>query len=148
MAESAGRARRSGRSGRLVAVGPAGAAADRWKAAFFLLAAVALVGGVTWALLGSSLFVVRSVQVYDPGNSRLGLPGFAAMPMPRHQVRVATGIKNGTPLIRVDTAVVRHQVAAITAVQSVTVRRSWPDAVVISVVPRTAGVHRSGQPGL
>ncbi len=111
---------------------------DRWKTAFFLLAAVALIGGVTWALLGSSLFVVRSVQVYDSGNSSMGLPGFSPMPVARHQVRVASGIKIGTPLIRVDTAAVRQRVAAITAVQSVTVRRSWPDAVVISVVPRTA----------
>jgi cell division protein FtsQ len=123
----AGRVR--GRGGRL---------ADRWKTAFFLLAAVALVGGVTWALLGSSLFVVRSVQVYDSGNSSIGLPGFVPMPVPRHQVLAATGIKIGTPLILVDTAAVRQRVAAITAVQSVTVRRSWPDAVVISVVPRTA----------
>jgi cell division protein FtsQ len=103
-----------------------------------LLAAIALVGGVTWALLGSSLLVVRSVQVYDSGNSSMGLPGFSAMPVARHQVLVATGIKKGTPLIRVDTAQVRRRVAAITAVQSVTVRRSWPDGVVISVVPRTA----------
>ena len=138
VAESAGRVRRSGRSGRSGRGRPGrGGRRDRWKAAFFLLAVVALVGGVTWALLGSSLFVVRSVQVYNAGNSRLDLAGFAAMPMPRNQVLVATGIKKGTPLIRVDTGVVRHQVAAITAVQSVTVRRSWPDAVVISVVPRT-----------
>ena len=127
----AGRAgRKGGRGGRR--------RTDRWKTAFFLLTAVALVGGVTWALLGSSLFVVRSVHVYDSGNSSMALPGFAAMPVPRNQIRVATGIKIGMPLIRVETAQVRRRVAAITAVQSVTVRRSWPDAVVISVVPRTA----------
>jgi cell division protein FtsQ len=96
---------------------------------------VALVGGVAWALLGSSLFVVRSVQVYNAGNSSLGLAGYTALPMPREQVLAATGLKIGTPLIRVDTGVVRHDVGAITAVQSVTVRRSWPDAVVISVIP-------------
>lgn len=131
--ERSGRSGRPGRSGR----GRGGQRRDRWKAAFFLLTVVALVGGVTWALLGSSLFVVRSVQLYNVGNSSLGLAGFAAMPMPRQQVLAATGIKIGTPLVRVDTGVVRHRVAAITAVQSVTVRRSWPDAVVISVVPRT-----------
>jgi cell division protein FtsQ len=110
---------------------------DRWKAAFFLLAVIALVGGVAWALLGSSLFVVRSVQVYNSGTANLGLAGFAPLPVPTQQVKVATGIKIGTPLIRVDTGAVRHQVASITAVQSVTVRRSWPDAVVIAIVPRT-----------
>ncbi|HXS65147.1 MAG TPA: FtsQ-type POTRA domain-containing protein [Streptosporangiaceae bacterium] len=136
----AGRVGRAGRAGRAGRKGGRGGRrrTDRWKTAFFLLTAVALVGGVTWALLGSSLFVVRSVHVYDSGNSSMALPGFAAMPVPRNQIRVATGIKIGMPLIRVETAQVRRRVAAITAVQSVTVRRSWPDAVVISVVPRTA----------
>lgn len=134
-AERAGRAGRAGQDGR---VGRRGRRPDRWKTAFFLLAAVALIGGVTWALLGSSLFVVRSVQVYDSGNLSMGLPGFAPMPVPLPQVRAAAGIKIGTPLVRVDTALVRQKVAAITAVQSVTVRRSWPDAVIITVVPRTA----------
>ncbi len=36
---------------------------DPWKTSFFVVAVVALVGGVAWALLGSSFFVVRSVQV-------------------------------------------------------------------------------------
>ncbi len=93
---------------------------------------------MTWALLGSSLFVVRSVQVNDLGNSGIGLPGFPEMPVSQLEVKAATGIKIGTPLVRVDTSLVRRKVAAITAVQSVTVRRSWPDAVVIFVVPRTA----------
>lgn len=136
-AQAAERVRLSGRSGRRDRGSRGGRRRDRWKAAFFLLTVVALVGGVAWALLGSSLFVVSSVNVYNAGNSSLGLAGFTALPMPREQVLTATGLKLGTPLIRVDTAVVRHQVGAITAVQSVTVRRSWPDAVVISVVPRT-----------
>ena len=37
---------------------------------FFGLAAVAIVAGVAWALLGSRLLVVRSVQV----TSQKGLP--------------------------------------------------------------------------
>lgn len=132
----AGGARRAGRAGRVR--GRGGRRPDRWKTAFFLLAAIALVGGVTWALLGSSFFVVRSVQFYDLGNVSMGLPGFAPMPVARQQVVDATGIKIGTPLVRVDTSAVRQRVGAITSVQSVTVRRSWPDAVLISVVPRTA----------
>src|SRR5260370_17097872 len=35
----------------------------RWKAAFFALMAAAIVVGAIWALLGSSLLVVRSVAV-------------------------------------------------------------------------------------
>ena len=118
------------------------------RLAFFLLAVVALVGGVTWALLGSSLFVVRSVQVYNAGNSRLGLAGFAAMPMPRDQVLVATGIKKGTPLIRVDTGAVpasggRDHRGPV-GHRAPVVARCGGDLG----RAQDAGVHRSGQPGL
>ena len=97
---------------------------DPWKAAFFGVAAIALVAGVLWALLGSSLFVVRSVRV----------SGGAA---PARRVLAAAKITLGTPLIRLDTAAIARRVASIRQVQSARVRRSWPDSVVISTVPRT-----------
>jgi cell division protein FtsQ len=99
---------------------------DPWRAAFFVVAVVALIGGVAWALLGSSLFVVRSVQVLGAGQ------------VPRDKVLAAAAIRIGTPLVRVDTSAVARRVAEITQVQSVRVRTSWPDAVVIMTVPRTA----------
>jgi len=99
---------------------------DRWKAAFFGLAAVALVAGVAWALLGSSFFVVRSVQTIGGGD------------IPRSQVLAAAGIVLGTPLIRVDTGAVARRVERITEVQVARVSRSWPDAVVIWTKRRTA----------
>ena len=98
---------------------------DPWKTSFFVLAVVALVGGVAWALLGSSFFVVRSVQVSGAGS------------IPRPQLLAAARVKIGTPLIRVDTAAVASRVDKITQVQSASVRRSWPDSIVIAVVPRT-----------
>ena len=97
---------------------------DRWKAAFFGVAALALVGGVAWALLGSSFFVVRSVQTIGG--------------VPRAQVLAAAGIRPGTPLIRIDTGAVARRVERITLVQVARVRRSWPDAVVIWTKRRTA----------
>lgn len=98
---------------------------DRWKAAFFGLAAAALVAGVGWALLGSSFLVVRTIRT--TGSA-----------VPSATVLRAAGIRLGTPLIRVDTAEVAHRVEGITQVQSARVTRSWPDAIVIWTKSRTA----------
>lgn len=98
---------------------------DPWRTAFFVVAFAALVGGVAWALLGSSFFVVRSVQV-----------GGAASIL-RSRVLAAAGVSIGTPLIRVDAGAVARRVDKITRVQSASVRRFWPDSIVIDVVPRT-----------
>lgn len=98
---------------------------DPWKTAFFVVAAVALVVGVAWALLGSSLFVVRSIQV--SGAGKLG----------SQRVLKAAGIKLGTPLVRVDASVAARQVTSLTRVQSARVHTSWPDSVVITTVLRT-----------
>ncbi len=98
---------------------------DRWKAAFFGLAAAGLVAGVAWALLGSSFLVVRSVRV--TGSA-----------VPRAAVLAAAGIRTGTPLIRIDTSAVARRVEHITLVQSARVTLSWPDAVVIWTRQRTA----------
>ena len=104
---------------------------DSWKTWFFVVAAFALAGGVGWALLGSSFLVVRSVQVTGLGA------------IPREKVIAAARVRIGTPLIRVDTAAVAHRIELITQVQSASVRRSWPDSVMINVVPRrpTFGVR-------
>jgi len=99
---------------------------DRWKAAFFGIAVVALAGGVAWALLGSSFFVVRSVQVTGGGG------------IPRSRVLAAAGIRIGTPLVRVDTTEVARRVERITQVQVARVSRSWPDTVRIWTRRRTA----------
>jgi cell division protein FtsQ len=93
---------------------------------FFGLAVAALAGGVAWALLGSSFFVVRVVRVTGSG------------PVPLAAVRAAAHVALGTPLVRVDTAAVARRVEQITAVQSAQVTRSWPEAIVIAVVLRTA----------
>ncbi|HYA50844.1 MAG TPA: FtsQ-type POTRA domain-containing protein [Streptosporangiaceae bacterium] len=98
----------------------------RWKAVFFGLAAVAIVAGVAWALLGSRLLVVRSVQVTGTGPQ-----------VSRAQVLTAARVRAGLPLIRVNTAAVAQRVDGIRQVQSTQVSRSWPSTVVISVRLRT-----------
>jgi cell division protein FtsQ len=98
---------------------------DPWKAAFFGLAAAALVAGAGWALLGSSFFVVRTVRT--TGSA-----------VPSATVLRAAGIKLGTPLIRVDTGAVARRVEQIRQVQSARVTLSWPDAIVIWTKSRTA----------
>jgi cell division protein FtsQ len=109
-------------------------ASDRWRAACFVFAAVAIVAGTAWALLGSSLLVVRSVQV---SGTHL---------VTRAQVMSASGVTRGTPLIRVNTAAVAHRVEQLAPVQSARVSRHWPDKVVITVRERTPAlaVHVGG----
>ena len=98
---------------------------DPWKTMFFVVAICALLGGIAWALLGSSFFVVRSVQVSVSGS------------VSKAKVLAAAGLKLGTPLIRVDTAAIERRIDRVTQVQSARVSRSWPDSVLISTVPRT-----------
>jgi cell division protein FtsQ len=106
-------------------VSPAGRSPGPWKAAFFAAAALAILGIAVWALLGSSLFVVRSVAVTGPGV------------VPRAEVVRAAGIVPGTPLARVNTAAVARRVERINQVQSARVSRDWPGTVVIAVTGRT-----------
>jgi cell division protein FtsQ len=126
-------------AGRAVTAGPAGRArpgtrppgAGRtrrvgWKGVFFGLAAVAIVAGVAWALLGSRLLVVRSVQVTGTGPQ-----------VSRAQVLAAARVPAGLPLIRLNTAAVAQRVGGIRQVQSAQVSRNWPSTVVISVRLRT-----------
>jgi len=98
---------------------------DWWKAAFIGLAAVALVGGVAWALLGSSFLVVRTVRT-------------TGSQVPRATLLDAAGIKLGTPLARIDTGAIARRVERITQVQSARVTLSWPDSVVIWTKRRAA----------
>ena len=96
-----------------------------WRTAFFGLAAVGLVAGIAWALLGSKLLVVRSVVIT---GTHL---------VPASQVRAAAAIATGVPMIRVDTGAAASRVEAITQVQSAQVSKSWPDRIVITIRERT-----------
>jgi cell division protein FtsQ len=96
----------------------------RWRAAFFALAGVAIVGGAGWALLGNRVFVVRSVSVT---GTHLLAPA---------QVIAAADVSLGTPLLSVDTGAVTRRVEAIGDVASATVAEDWPDHLAITVTER------------
>lgn len=117
------------------AADPVSLANQRWRAAFFVLMAVAIVAGVGWALLESRLFVVRGVQVT---GTHLVTPA---------EVRGAAGIPAGLPLIRVNDAAVAHRVERLRQVQSAQVSRDWPDTVVISVTERVPALAVPGSQG-
>jgi cell division protein FtsQ len=117
---------RSGRPAPARSGRPAGQPRMGWKAAFLGLAAAAIVAAVAWALLGSRLLIVRSVQVTGTGAR-----------VSRAQVLAAAQIRLGLPLIRVDTSAAAHRVGRLHDVQSAQVSRGWPDAIVISVRQRT-----------
>jgi cell division protein FtsQ len=97
-----------------------------WRAAFFAVAAVAIVFGVGWALLDSRFFVVRSVTVT---GTHL---------VTGAEVRSAAAIPPGLPLIRVNSATIAHRIERIRQVQSARVSRDWPDGVTITVIERRA----------
>lgn len=97
---------------------------SRYKAAFFVLAAAALIAAGVWVLYGSRLLVVRSIQVT---GTHL---------VPKSEVVAAAGIPKGLPLMRVNTGAAASRVDRITQVQSAQVTRSWPDGVVITVRER------------
>jgi cell division protein FtsQ len=92
--------------------------------AFGLLASAILAGGA-WALLGSSLLVVRHIDV--TGNRLVTAA----------EVRRAARIKTGAPLATVNTGAAARRVEQLAPVLSATVRRSWPDAITITVHERT-----------
>jgi cell division protein FtsQ len=118
--------RERGEGGRGGGRGPGGERGGKaWRAVFFILAAAAIVAAAAWALLGSSLLVVRSVAV-------TGSDG-----VPKAAVLRAAGIRPGTPLVRVDTAAVARRVERLNQVQSAQVSKHWPDSVVIAVRSRT-----------
>jgi cell division protein FtsQ len=97
-----------------------------WKTVLFGLAVIAIVAGVAWALLGSRLLIVRSVQVTGAGSQ-----------VSRAQVLAAARIPAGRPLIRVNTAAAAQRVDGIRQVESAQVSRNWPSTIVISVRLRT-----------
>jgi cell division protein FtsQ len=98
---------------------------DPWRTAFFGVLILAILGGAAWALLGSSLLVVRHEEV---SGNRL---------VPTAEIIEAAGIRHGTSLTSVNAAAAEHRIEQIRQVLSATVSRSWPDTVVISVRERT-----------
>ena len=98
---------------------------------------VVLLGVLIWLVGFSSVLATRSVTVTglgDPGEQQV--------------VVAAAAVPIGTPLARVDTGGAVDRVAKIPTVASVSVNRSWPSRVVVSVqrkVPVLAIKNPQGQ---
>ncbi|MDQ2791653.1 MAG: FtsQ-type POTRA domain-containing protein [Actinomycetota bacterium] len=86
---------------------------------------LSLVGGVAWALLVSSWFDARSVQV--AGNKEV----------PADVVRAVAAVPLGTPMLRLDTTAIERRVAAVPRVASVQVRCRVDGTVRIELTERT-----------
>jgi cell division protein FtsQ len=99
--------------------------ADPWRAALLGVLILAIIAGAAWALLGSSLLVVRHVVV--TGNRLVSSA----------EVRGAARIPTGQPLARVNTAAAARRVEQIGPVLSASVSRSWPDTIVVTVHERS-----------
>ncbi len=108
---------------------------DPWRTAFFGALALAIAGGAAWALLGSSLLVVRHEEV--TGNHLLTAA----------TVRAAAGIRRGTPLASVNTTAAAQRIEQIAQVGSARVTRSFPDTVLITVRERTPALAVAGSGG-
>ncbi|GAB7003756.1 cell division protein FtsQ [Nocardioides sp. AN3] len=96
-----------------------------WRPLLAIVLVLALAGGVVWALWFSTLLSVHAVEVEGTSTLRPG------------QIRRASGVELGKPLVSVDLASVRARIAAIAAVEHVEVSRKWPDEVLIDITERT-----------
>lgn len=103
-----------------------------WLAGGLVL--LALLGGLAWVLLASSLFAVRSVQVVGTGE------------LPVEVVQAVAAVPLGAPMLRLDTTAIELRVAAVPRVASVQVRCNLDGTVRIEVTERipVALVRRGG----
>ena len=100
-----------------------GAARHRRRLAAVVMAVVVLVGASGLVLL-SPLAGVRTIVVVGAGRTD------------QADVRAATGLAPGTPLVRVDAGEVAARVAALPWVRQARLQRRWPTTVVVSVDER------------
>ncbi|WP_224766474.1 cell division protein FtsQ/DivIB [Nocardioides campestrisoli] len=93
-----------------------------------------LVAVLAAALLATGAWVVWSSEVL--GVDRVSVEGTELLSAA--QVRAAAGVEPGTPLARVDLDRVARRVETLAEVRGASVRRAWPDAVVVDVEERVA----------
>lgn len=88
--------------------------------------ALLVVGGLVWLVYGTPVLGVREVRVVG------------VQILTPEQVRAAAAVEPELPLARVDLDEVGSRIRQLPPVDRVVVSRSWPSAVVIEVVERTA----------
>lgn len=127
--------RGSGPQTPVVSTGLAARMAERARASRHLLRRRVLVAaGVLVALLALGwLLLVSPVLALD--GERIDVVGASGTVDPA-AVTDLVEPELGTPLLRVDTGEVADRVASLTTVKEALVARSWPDGLVVTVVPR------------
>ncbi|SRR5690606_18159903 len=98
----------------------------RWRPLLALAGVLAVLGASAWLVLFSEVLGVDRVEV-----SGVELLSAAT-------VRQAAAVPAGQPLARVDLAGVEARVEELIEVADATVRRGWPDSVVVEVTERRA----------
>lgn len=105
---------------------PAAPARRRVRPVFWVAGAVVLCIVVVWVVAFSPVLGVRTVTVR--GTHLLTTA----------QVRAAAALRSGTPLLRLDNSAAARRVERLPEVASASVRVSYPNTVVITVVERVA----------
>jgi cell division protein FtsQ len=89
--------------------------------------AVAAVGGAVWLVGWSDATKLETIRVEGADGPLVD------------QVLAAAAAPVGSPLLRVDTTALAKRVGELPEISSVSVERSWPQTIVVTVTPRTAG---------
>lgn len=89
-----------------------------------------IIGLVVWAVWFSSIFAVDQVRAVNANDSELTEQQVI-------EIRAKAGVTAGDPIALVDADTAARKVAELPWVQSVEVRRGWPNEIVIAVETRT-----------
>lgn len=107
----------------------------RWPVVLALALVTALLAGAAYVIWFSPVLALRTVTVIGADTELTA------------QVRTAVTESLGTPLASIDLAAVRGRVAQLDSVDTVSVTRTWPHELVVSVVERVpvASTQANGQ---
>ncbi|MBF4546879.1 MULTISPECIES: cell division protein FtsQ/DivIB [Corynebacterium] len=107
--------------------------------------AIAIVAGCVALVLA-----VVAVLPFTPAMPVDDVNVEGAVNLPAEEVKSLSGVETGTPMGRVDVRRAAQDVAANPWVDSVTVKRNWPNAVDVTVVEHTpvAWIDQGGEPHL
>lgn len=99
---------------------------QRWRRYGYLLLSLIAAGLLVWLVWFSTALGVRHVDIEGTETIK------------PHEVAVRAAIAHGRPLARVDTTAAEARVAVLDRVESVTVRRDWPNTIVVAIKERHA----------
>lgn len=116
---------------------------SRVRGALAAVLALAVLGGLGWVVLVSPLVGVRRIDVVGAGGPQAPVTGVTVA-----AVRAATGVAEGTPLLRVDASRIAARVsAALPGVGTVQVHRLWPGTLRVVVTERAPAAVLPAGPG-